>query len=241
VQPWALWLGAAGSVALSGAVRGFAGFGGALVMSPLLSLLYGPSAAVAMVVAIELVGFLQLLPGAAPRIRWREIAPMAAAALLALPLGVSLVVSLDPQVMRRAIGGIVTGLGLLLLLGRRLAVRPALPAALGVAGLSGLLQGLAGTPGPPVVLYLFAGPDPAGENRRQLIGYFALLDLAGAGIFALRGVYTPEIGWRIAALLPLTLLGTWLGAALSRRVGERGSRLAVLGLILAVGLAGMLY
>lgn len=232
----------AGAAALAaGVVRGLVGFGGALVMVPILSLLFGPAPAVAVVIALELLGFLQLLPGAVRHVRWRELAPMSVAALAVLPLGAWLVVHVAPEVMRRTIGGIVVALGLLLLWGRRAARRPGLPAALGVAGVSGLLQGLAGTPGPPVVLFLLAGPDSAAANRHQLVGYFAVLDTAGLLLFAAQGTVDGLMLGRIALLLPLSVAGTWLGARLFYRAREALLRRLALALIIAIGLLGLLY
>lgn len=233
--------GGAAAAALAGVVRGLTGFGGALVMAPILSLLFGPAPAVAMVVAVELAGYLQLLPGAARHIRWREVAPMGAAALALLPLGVYGVVHVEPLAMRRAIGAIVTVLAALLLLGWRARRRPGLGAALGVSALSGLLEGLAGTPGPPVVLFLFAGPDSAAANRHQLIGYFTVLDLAALGLLAWHGALDGPTLARTALLVPLSLGGTWLGGRLALRSGERTLRAAALVLVLAIGLFGLLY
>ena len=54
-------------VAVAGIVRGFSGFGSALVMSPALSLLFGPPAAIATMTLMEVPTLVQLLPDA-----WRH-------------------------------------------------------------------------------------------------------------------------------------------------------------------------
>jgi hypothetical protein len=232
--------GALAATAVAGGVRGLAGFGGALVAVPILSLLYGPAPAVAMVTALELLGFLQLLPGAARHIRWREVGPMCAAALLALPLGVYLVLHVPAEPMRRTIGAIVALLAVLLMLGWRARRRPGLPGALGVSAVAGLLEGMAGTPGPPVVLYLFAGPDSAATNRHQLIGFFALLDAAAVALFAAQGVFGGGTLERTLLLLPVSVAATWLGGHYFRHTGEALLRRLALVLILLIGLFGLL-
>lgn len=238
---WLAPLLAAAVVALAGLVRGLAGFGGALVMAPILSLLYGPAPAVAMVITIELAGYLQLLPGALPHIRWREVAPMGVAALAATPFGVYLVVHLPPDVMRRCIGAVVAVLAVLLIAGWRASARPGRSATLGVSALSGLLEGLAGTPGPPVVLLLYSGPDSAVINRHQLIGFFTLLDLAALALYAAHGTLGAEALVRTLLLIPVSIVGTWLGGHLFRHTDERLLRRLALGLILAIGVFGLLY
>lgn len=236
---WPLAAGAA-AVLLAGGVRALAGFGGALVMSPILSLLYGPAAAVTMVIAFELAGYLQLLPAEARRIPWRNVAPMVAAALVMVPLGAWLVLHVDAGAMRRVIGGVVVVLALVLLSGLRARRDPGLGGALAAAGVSGLLEGLAATPGPPVVLYLYGGPTSALESRRRLIGYFTLLDAAALGWFLWQGALVGDALWRAVLLLPVSIVATWGGARLVHRTGEPLLRRIALGIILASGLAGLL-
>ena len=52
------------TAAIAGIMRGFSGFGTALVFAPVLTLLFGPKLGVPTVVLIEIPISLQLLPGA---------------------------------------------------------------------------------------------------------------------------------------------------------------------------------
>jgi hypothetical protein len=110
-----------------------------------------------------------------------------------------------------------------------------------VAGLGGLLQGLSGTPGPPIVLYYYAGPDSAAVNRHQLIGFFTLLDAAGLALFGWHGTLDPVTLARIAVLIPLSAAGTWLGGHLFHQAGEALLRRMALALVAGVGLFALLY
>jgi len=234
-------LAAAGAVLAGGLVRGLAGFGGALVMVPLLSLAFGPAQAVATVLLIEAAGFVQMLPAAAPTVRWREIAPMVAVAAAAVPLGVWLVVTVDPAVMRRVIGAVVMALAVLLALAHGARVRHTLLRTVGIGALSGTLQGLSGTPGPPVVLYMLAGPGSAMRARHNLVGYFVCLDTVGVALFAYNGVIGPVVLVQALALWPFSIAGTWLGGRLLPVVPDRALRRLALGLIMLVGLFGVLH
>ena len=231
---------ATAAVALGGVVRGTAGFGGALVISPLLSMVLGPAQAVASTILIELAGFAQLLPASRPHIRWRTVLPMGLVAMLLAPVGLYFVAATDPGLMRRVIGGIVVGLTLLLMLGWRLKQRPGLPLSIGTAALSGFLEGVAGTPVPPVVLLLFAGPDSAQENRHNLIGYFVLLDTAALAMAALQGIAGPETLLRGIVFIPISFASTWLGARMAQRLPERILYRTALALILLIGLTSLL-
>jgi uncharacterized membrane protein YfcA len=63
----------------SGIIYGYVGFGGALLMVPLFTLLLGPIEAIAIASVIGIFGSAQLYPGAARHARWRELLPISIA------------------------------------------------------------------------------------------------------------------------------------------------------------------
>ena len=64
----------------AGLMRGFAGFGSALMLSPLLSLYYGPVAAVLIIGIMEIAVSIQLLPRAVKEAQWPLVVPVTGAA-----------------------------------------------------------------------------------------------------------------------------------------------------------------
>ena len=91
---------AVGVVLLGGVLRGFVGFGGALIIIPVLATIFTPSEAVAMHLMMEIPGTLQLLP-----VAWRQsdkqaVSPTLMAIIIGTPLGAYLLANLDPQPMR---------------------------------------------------------------------------------------------------------------------------------------------
>ena len=96
----------AAAIAVAGAaglVRGFAGFGSGLMMVPVLALVFGPKAAVPIVVILEIAVSVQLLPRARGDVEWRFVGIMAAGAFLTMPLGVYFLASMDAELMSRLI------------------------------------------------------------------------------------------------------------------------------------------
>ena len=73
---------ATATVVTAGIVRGFTGFGSALVMVPVMALLWSPAEAVTTALGLGFVGSFQLVPKALPQARWRDLGPMAGATLL---------------------------------------------------------------------------------------------------------------------------------------------------------------
>jgi len=95
-----LWLSAA--ALLAGLVRGFSGFGAAMVFIPLARVVVRPEVAVPLLLIADNLATLHITLPSFRRCCWPEILPLTAGAVLTLPLGVALLVSVDPQAMRWA-------------------------------------------------------------------------------------------------------------------------------------------
>ncbi len=227
-------------IVVAGFMRGFTGFGSAMVMVPLFSLIYGPVQAVATGMLLETAVTLQLLPGALPRTRWRVIGPMAAAACAALPLGAYLLVSVDAEIMRRAIAGVVLVFALIMARGWRYAGprRPAITVGAGL--LSGVMITSVGMGGPPVILYLLSGPDAAAQNRANLITYFAIGGGVALVVLLFGGVIGAETLWRAVVLALPFVAAAHAGSRFFRRSGEALYRRVALTFLMAIALATLL-
>ena len=105
--------------AAAGLMRGFAGFGSGMLMAPVFAILFGPVRTVAIIVLMELVVTAQLLPGVRREADWKLILTMGIAAGLLMPVGTWLLVSVDPDVMVRAIALVVVAFSVVLMLGWR--------------------------------------------------------------------------------------------------------------------------
>ncbi|MDH4248898.1 MAG: sulfite exporter TauE/SafE family protein, partial [Deltaproteobacteria bacterium] len=208
------FLGAALVTLAGGMVRGFSGFGLGLVLVPLHSLIYGPAQAVGLLLLFQLASSVLLIPGSWPHIDKGVIGGMSLAAAAMVPLGAWVLVTQDPHLMRTVINGAVAGFALLLLAGWRYSGRPHPWLAIVVGAVSGLFGGMVGISGPPVVVFLFAGPDSASNNRHNLIGYFGVLNVVSLLVFLYGGVIQWETLLRAVALSPALYLGLKLGGRL---------------------------
>ena len=70
-----LWT-AIGVTLVAGLMRGFAGFGSAMLMAPIFAILFGSADMVVTVVAIELVVSVQLFPQVRRHADWHVLTPM---------------------------------------------------------------------------------------------------------------------------------------------------------------------
>ncbi len=229
-----------GAVLLGGFLRGFVGFGGAMVNVPVLSLTYGPLAGLAISALLSLPTVLQLLPTA---VRFSErslVWPIAFACFAAAPLGTWILISFRPEVMKIAISAIVLVMVGMLCRGWRLARRPGIATLLGAGAVAGLVQGTAGVGGPPVVAVALSRPGAAERTRANVLGVMTALPLSSIPPLWYHGLFTLEVAAVALALIPPQIGATWLGARVFSDHGRRHYRnlallaLAVIGLLTLV-------
>lgn len=204
---------AAFAIAVAGAaglLRGFTGFGFALLAVPALTLVFPPSEVVPCVLLMQLLAGMQLVPSTIRWVDWGSAGPMLAAAVAVTPLGTKLLSSVSGDAIR-------AGIGLLLLVTvpvlwrtpSRLS-RPGLPVRLAVGVASGLLNGATAMSGPPVIAYFLATAE-ARVARASMLAYFLLLSMAGVASSAAGGLVERGTLLHAAVLVPPLVAGTWLG------------------------------
>ncbi|MDG2269062.1 MAG: sulfite exporter TauE/SafE family protein, partial [Alphaproteobacteria bacterium] len=107
------------SVFAAGLIRGFSGFGSALINAPILSLIWGPTVGVPVAALVEIAPAIQLTPKAIKIAHWKTVWAFSIPAVILLPLGTFILVSVPADDMRRAIGAIVLVVALILWSGWR--------------------------------------------------------------------------------------------------------------------------
>lgn len=225
---------------VAGVVRGITGFGGALVMTPPLALLFGPALAVPVVLLLESVAATPMLVQTRRQVRWRLIGPILAAACVTLPLGGYLLATADPDALRRAIAAIVIVFSALLLRGWRYAGHPRLPSSLGLGALSGAMAGATSIGGPPIILYLLSGPDPIETTRANLTLFVAGVSYAAIAMLWAGGLLGAAAAWTGLLLAPGYYGGLILGTRAFVRFSDTRFRQFTLLLLIAVSVGILL-
>ncbi|WP_421991556.1 sulfite exporter TauE/SafE family protein [Roseococcus sp.] len=231
---WQLWA-ALVATTIAGLMRGYAGFGTAIILAPVYSALWEPRNGVPVVLLMELVISLQLLPRAFKDADRRVILPIGGAACLATPIGTFVLLSADPDMLRRFIGGFVLVFGALMMSGWRYHGSRPLPLNLAVGTSAGLLKGATGMSGPPVILYLLSGPEEARQHRANLILFFGLIALVSVVGPYLGGLFTLDVLAKLVWILPVQILCVRLGARLFHVVPIRLYKPFALAVLLASG------
>jgi uncharacterized membrane protein YfcA len=221
-------------VFLTAIMRGYTGFGFALVAVPLLALIADPVTAVPMVLLLEVVGSLQLLPGLWRSAHLRSVMMLVAGALVATPIGLYGLASLPADVMRLVIGLVVLATTCALAAGLKASGEPGAPATFGVGILSGLLNGAAAMSGPPVVLFYLNAHTAMHVGRASIILYFLLSDAVAIGFAGASGLLVSSTAVLAAVTIPALFLGQAIGTRLFRSALQRHYRIVAIVILLAV-------
>lgn len=216
---------------VGGVLRGFTGFGAAMVIIPVVALVTLPRDAVVFHALIEIPTALQLLPDGLRHARRSTVLPMMLGLTLAVPLGMLLLVSLPPDVMRVAMSIAVLGLVTFMWAGVRLPPPRGNWAGIlgGTAG--GILQGSAGVGGPPIAAALMARRDDAGETRGNVLVMMALIILVSIPAQYVFDLFNREVVILGVMMAPAYMLSTVFGAWLFRRTCGRNYLAIALGIL----------
>lgn len=178
-------------------------------------------------------------------LQWRELGPVIGTSLGCLPLGLYLLYLLSEMgrgAIQQVIGALVlAALSLRVLV--RVQPRDRLAAAWGyLAGCSGgILGGLAGISGPPIILWIHAH---SWSNAKARVSYLAyLIPMMPVRFLLLMLTFpsqvTPAIPLSLG-LVPVSLAGSWIGVRLGNRIPTDTLRRMAYGLLALLGLYGIL-
>lgn len=223
---------------LSGAVRGFSGFGSALIYVPLMSAVYGPRIAAASFLLIDFVTGLAFALGVWRRTVWREVLPMATAAVLFAQFGTLILLYVEPTTLRWFISIVVGVLLIVLASGWRYHGKPLLAYTILVGMLAGLMGGAVQISGPPVILYWLGSMHDVAVVRANFISYFAIFAAASSVTYAAHGLLTALAIALALVLAPLHIASLWIGAHFFRHASENTYRRVAYVIIAAAAIIG---
>ncbi len=217
------WAGMA-IAALSGLVRGFSGFGSALIYVPLMAALFGPRIAAGTMLLIDFVSGLPFAIGARRDCDWTDVIPIAIMAAIGVPFGTYVLLFADPVALRWLISALVLGLLVVLLSGWRYRATPTLPMKAGVGFVAGLGAGAVQVGGPAVIIYWLSSKSPPITIRANLLVYFILNGAALVVAYSVQGVLTAEVIALSLMLGPAFWLAMTAGARLFRGASDHHYR-----------------
>ncbi len=176
-------------------------------------------------------------------ISWRGVLLLFAGIGVGIPVGSWLLRWGDPSFLLVLLGGFLVVVGTVFLAtpGSRRRDWPAWIAP-PVGLFSGVLTGLFGTGGPPLVLYYQLRGAAKSAFRGNLMAIFLLMTVVRVPSYAALGLITVPRLWSALALMPAVGLGAWLGNRIHINLEESTFKrlvsafLAVIGVVLLLSL-----
>ncbi len=201
------------TIGAAGLVRGFSGFGTALIFVPVANIFLDPKQVIVVIALTGIASNAVILPRA-----WRqgsrgEVGFLVLAAVLTVPLGLWVLDLLDPATIRWIIASVAGGMLAALIAGWRYKGAVNSPTILAIGAAAGIVGGMTGLTGPVVILFYLAGQAVAQSVRANTILFLAALDV----------VLIANLVWQGAVTLHLLLLALVLAVpyAITTLIGQR--------------------
>jgi uncharacterized membrane protein YfcA len=225
-----------GVVFAGGFLRGFTGFGAALIIVPVLTIIYTPQVAVVMHLLMEIPGVIQLLPSAIQKCEKKSILPLLVAVLAGVPIGALLLSTIDEQILHFTISVFVLIAVFLLASNWQYKGIISWKIMAGSGFLGGFIQGVVGMGGPPIVTILMSRQDSVTVSRANIIVAMSTMILIALPNQWANGLVTIKVLILGCTAGPIYLLATYAGSKFFIAGGERFFRLVALIMLGAIAI-----
>lgn len=172
---------------IAGIVRGFSGFGTAMIYLPVAAQVVSPLWAILTLMAMDVFGPIPLVKPALRDAQRRDLLLLLLGAVFLLPVGLAMLSRISPETYRYFVSAISLVLLGCLIFGLRYNGKLHPPLVMGVGALSGFSGGLGGVPGPPVVLFYMASTLPVRVVRANMLLFLLASDVLIVSVVGVRG------------------------------------------------------
>ena len=218
------------------------GFGSGLISVGVLALVFPDIRdVVVLLLLVNLPAELWVTWKTHAEIRWRPITVLGAGIALGIPLGAFVLNHSEPGIILIVLGWFLVAVGLVFLrLPSAGKMVPPTWAAPPTGFLSGLLTGLFGTGGPPLIVWYHLSSPHKAAFRSNLMTIFLLMTLIRVPTYAANGMITMERLASMVVVMPAVVFGGWLGHRMHVEISEILFRRLVSGLLVVLGLGLLL-
>ena len=235
--PDLFWISSAAFVA--GLVRGFTGFGTAMIYLPVAGQILSPFGAITTLVIMDLASPLPNAPRAWRDGDPRDIARLGTGLILAMPIGIFALSLVAPEVFRYGVSSIAIVLLACLIGGIRYRGVLTRPLIFTTGAMSGFLAGAVGLAGPPVILLYMASEKAAKTIRANTLLFLVMTDIVLLPMLAVFGRLEGSAVLLGLAMIVPGVFGNVTGAALFRPGLERLYRTIAYAVIALSALSGL--
>ena len=229
----------ASTALIAGVVRGFSGFGTAMIFLPVAGKYFDPVTAIIVLTIMDLCGPALIVPKALRDAYKPDLLRLIGGMIITLPLALYFLVNMETEIFRYIVSTLALFMVCVLATGWRFHGNLGNGALIGLGGVAGVTGGIAGVPGPPVILFYMATIHPVkvirANNLLFLFGFdfFALFFLGVASVLNINAVI---LGLVLA--IPMGL-GNVIGAVLFNPEKEKLYRMIAFLIITLSALIGL--
>ncbi len=222
----------------AGVVRGYTGFGFAMICALILTQMFPPAMVTPIILCLDVTASLWLFYKVIHQVDWKGLKLIGLGAVLTLPLGTMALIYVPVTPIRIFISIVIVTLCLALLRQKRKAQATAPLATVGVGMCSGFLTGVSALGGPPVILFYFSSDRPVAVSRASMIAFFLMVDTVALISCLISGLLTREVlTLSLEFMLPLAV-GIGIGNFLFHRFhNEEAFRKQVIILLMCLAVA----
>jgi len=209
---------AALAILAAGIIRGYSGFGFAMITAITLSHIFPPSQITPVILSLDVAASLWLFLKVKKLVDWKSLKYIGLGALLTLPLGTFALVVIPVNYMRIFISAVIICLCAGLLKKQVQFKSKNRLTTTGVGMISGFLSGVAAIGGPPVILFYFSSDKSVSVSRASMIAFFLLVDtlaLFSSACYGLLNLQTLNLSFGL--FIPL-ITGIWIGNLLYGKI-----------------------
>lgn len=215
-------------------LQGMAGFGFALLAVPFLTLSLPITVVVPVILILSTVTNLSVAIEKRKSLRLKEIAPLLAAGVIGIPVGVKLLILINPELLKVIVGLVVVITAICLYFDKKITFKNRKTAFTVTGLISGIMGGSLSMSGPPIILFLTNEGYSRDTFRANMTFYGIITNLVGITSMQFSGLLTEQV-WHVAAIGIFSLaLGSALGIAVSKNVNEQHFRKFVLIMLAAM-------
>tara|TARA_B100000686_G_scaffold348505_1_gene439717 strand:+ start:1058 stop:1807 length:750 start_codon:yes stop_codon:yes gene_type:complete len=229
-----------GVALFNGLILGYTGFGGALIIVPVLTYIYGPIEAIGISCIIAIVAGCKLVYETRKEAEWSQLLPIFMGIAILTPLGTALLFNIEPETTTKIMGGVILIFAIILFSGWSYhGPRGLIPSGI-VGSIAGIINGLSGMGGPALALYYLSAPLIPNIQRANIAVCVIALTVVMFFAILVGGGYSLQVFLRALIIAPGYLLGVFIGANLFRIAPKTYFKKVALLIIIITGVSVLL-
>jgi uncharacterized membrane protein YfcA len=213
------------------------GFGIALSTTPVLLFVFEAQTVVVVINTVSAPLFVLIIVQNRWQLRVREVAPLAGAGLVGVPVGVFILEAADASVLRIGIAVLIIALALVTTMNAHARIPRGVASGMAFGFVTSVLINATGIGGPLIALYVISRGWSRDSMRGALSLYFLVIEVSGVVGYGVTGLLTGERIALVGIAAGPAIMGFVLATFIARRMNEIMFRRAVLTVILVASSA----